>query len=159
MMDQERQDRYFMEETFPAALARLKATDVPAWGQMSPTQLVDHLRVSMVLSSRDEPRELIVPEEKLPALRHFLFSDKPMPRDAPKPRIFSAEENTDPSSLAEELARAEEARVALLALFDRKPHFSSIHPNFGRLDTKGWLRMHHKHFHHHLSQFGLLPAP
>ncbi|MDR9443178.1 MAG: hypothetical protein RI842_10710 [Schleiferiaceae bacterium] len=65
MMDQKRQDRYFVEEIFPAALAQLKATDVPAWGQMSPTQLVDHLRASMVLSSRDETRELIVPEEKL----------------------------------------------------------------------------------------------
>ena len=49
-MDQKRQDRHFIEETFPAALARLKATDFPAWGQMSPTQVVDHLRASMVLS-------------------------------------------------------------------------------------------------------------
>ncbi|MDR9441970.1 MAG: hypothetical protein RI842_04575, partial [Schleiferiaceae bacterium] len=49
MMDQAQQDRHFIEETFPAALARLKATHVPAWGQMSPTQVVDHLRVSVVL--------------------------------------------------------------------------------------------------------------
>lgn len=158
-MEQLEKDRHFIESEFPRALSRLKPTQQPAWGQMSPVQLLDHLRASMVLSTRDEPRELSVPESKLPAMRAFLFSDKPMPRAAPKPDIFSTEERPDATDFAATRQQVEDARQMMLAQFDEQPDFSSVHPNFGRLDVAGWLRMHHKHFYHHLQQYGLLPRP
>jgi|GEM_PF-254213 len=145
----------FFNSAVPDALRRLRPDATPRWGILSAPEMVDHLTRAIRLSLLDEPREIRVPEDMRERYWAFLRSDKPMARNLRSPQEFC--------DIPIQEVGFDEARIRLLRtlidmqlLFTKKPDFSSIHPDFGRLDVDLWTVLHMKHFRHHFEQFGLM---
>ncbi|MBI1316086.1 hypothetical protein GC167_04405 [bacterium] len=145
----------FFNSAVPDALRRLRPDATPRWGILSATDMVDHLTRAIRMSLIDEPREIRISEDKRERYWAFLRSDKPMARHLRSPQEFY--------DIAIQEVGFDEARIRLLRtlidmqlLYTKKPDFSSIHPDFGRLDVALWTALHMKHFRHHFEQFGLM---
>ena len=141
-------------ETFLGKLNNLSSDTSPAWGSMNAQQMIEHLSDSMDLSIGELKVELSIPEEKVAGAVTHLHSEKPFPKD------FKANYATENTSLRnEDLDEAIDELTMKWILFEEyfteNPNASNLHPVYGMLDEKGWLRMHSKHFTHHFLQFNL----
>ena len=141
-------------ETFLGKLNGLSAETSPSWGSMNSQQMVEHLSKSIDLSIGEFKVELMIPEEKVAGAVAYLHSDKPFPKEF---KANYAPEN--PELHNENLDDAiDELTMKWLAFedhFSDNPEATHLHPVYGMLDEKGWLRMHSKHFTHHFLQFNL----
>lgn len=145
---------FFKIET-PAYLHQLTEMHKPVWGSMNGRQMLEHLRKALVLSTLNVDVEVLAPEEKIPALQAWLKKDKPMMRFAPKPEALEQvpEVGGDLEKLKVELM---DSVHKTLQFYHDNPDYTSVHPNFGRLNVELYLHLHRKHFIHHFTQFGLI---
>jgi hypothetical protein len=141
-------------------LAGLPADRAPLWGMMTPQHMVEHLAFAVALSNGKVPMPLAIPEEKVERAQARLldpawrmpqgFKAAFMPTDALLPLAYGS------------LGEAAEALFGQIAdfhaHFDQNPDATPTHPYFGALDHAKWGLLHHKHFAHHLEQFGVIRA-
>jgi Protein of unknown function (DUF1569) len=147
------------DKTRIAALLRQIAPDaVPDWGLMTPQHMVEHLAFGVCMSNGKQPQPLMIPAEKVEKAQSRLFD--PLWR---MPSGFKAAFMPEDRPLPLEKTDYEAAIEALLIeiddfeqFFDKNPDTTPTHPYFGDLNRAGWLVLHHKHFSHHLRQFGLI---
>lgn len=135
-------------------LSRMHADAQPQWGRMNAQQMVEHLSLVMRISNGRMKVKQFSPPEKIGKLQAFLLSDQPLPREFKAPFI----EDLPPlknASIAEAVKELKE-EIELFEAHFGKEEITEIHPVFGELDHERWKRFHHKHFVHHLSQFGLI---
>ena len=124
----------------------------PRWGRMDCPLMLAHLSASVRMAlgelpvSGDAPRAL-----RLRPVRHAIIYWRwlPWPKGAPTaPELLTrratdcGEERADLKHLLERLAALEGAR--------EWPE----HPAFGRLNSRDWGALVHRHVDHHLRQFG-----
>ncbi len=148
-------NKEFVTSVVPARLQELKADTEPKWGRMTLEQMLDHLRIGVVLSIENTEDEITTPPERLPLYKDYLMSDKPFKEGLPKPEAYNR--------VAPRTGNIEELKVNLLNelkrmenFFNENPDHTAIHPNFGELNIEEWYQLHKKHFAHHFTQFGLL---
>tara|TARA_R110002096_G_scaffold226283_1_gene415605 strand:- start:322 stop:774 length:453 start_codon:yes stop_codon:yes gene_type:complete len=145
----------FFETVVPQKLGKLTADAKPIWGSMNVGQMVDHLRIGVVLSIENTDDIITTPEERLPAYKRFLMGDTPFTEGLPKPEAYNRVKAFEGSleemknSLLDELKR-------MKLFFEENPDHTAVHPNFGHLNPEEWYQLHRKHFTHHFTQFGLL---
>lgn len=149
----------FSLEEVPQYLESLTEESQPRWGRMNAQQMVEHLISTLRISNgKTDPAKVPVftPEDRLPAYREFLFSDKPFAENIPNP-VF---EKGIPPLRCADLATAKERLVQELqdffAFFAENTEKTAPHPFFGHLDFHGWEAFQRKHISHHFRQFGLI---
>ena len=146
----------FIEPTLPAFLEhfeQLNEASEAQWGEMSVQRMVEHLSDTLRLSCSDHNYKQIIPEEKVGKMQGFLNTEHPMPKN------FNVEfatpemslRNPDLKSAIEEF---KDAWNSFDGYFAAHPEATTLHPNFGRLAYPQWLKLHSKHFTHHMEQFG-----
>lgn len=141
-------------EKYIEQLRTLEPSAAPLWGSMNAQQMVEHLSIVTRVSNGKWKAKLLTPPEKLERFRTFLFSDQPMPQN------FKAPFLDDSTPLRN--SNINEAIIELEGeLKDFHKHFEEAgrvetHPIFGELNYENWIHFHHKHFSHHLKQFGLM---
>ena len=141
-------------EVFLGKLNHLSAETMPVWGAMNAQQMVEHLSNSLDLSTGVFEVQLSIPEENVARSVEYLYSDKPFPKgfkvdyapEAPPLR------NEDLDDAIDELTLK---WIAFVEYYMENPTAQHLHPVYGMLDEKGWLRVHAKHFTHHFLQFNL----
>jgi hydroxymethylglutaryl-CoA reductase len=116
--------------------------------------MIEHLSLIVRVSNGKMRVKQVTPPEKIERLQAFLRSDQPLPREFKAPFIQDLPPLAN-SSIAEAIKELQEE------IRHFEAHFGSdgvkeMHPVFGELDHESWIRFHHKHFTHHLSQFGLI---
>jgi hypothetical protein len=98
---------------------------------------------------------LEIPEDRIPRMKEFLLSDKPMAKNIEVPFAKKDEvlrnENLDLS--IDELA---ENWIEFEDYYSENEGNENLHPYYGMLNYEQWLRLHAKHFTHHFEQFDLL---
>lgn len=144
----------FLQNEVPEKLESLSANSKAQWGTMKAEEMLEHLRVALVLSVENVEDEIIVPNDKLEMYKRFLISDKPFGKDLPKPGSFDKIE-AQPGALNEKKEQLLAAVHSTILYFNQNPNHKAIHPSFGKLNVAEWLHLHRKHFTHHLTQFGL----
>lgn len=136
-------------------LQKLTLQSEAKFGILTPQHMVEHLILTVKLSSGRIPIPEIVPNEnQLAQKQALLFSDIPFPQGIKAPGL--------PDSLLElRLPDLETAKSALIAsweayhlAFKENPALLTPHPRFGLLNFEEWQRFHAKHLDHHLGQFG-----
>ncbi|MBX3102546.1 MAG: DUF1569 domain-containing protein [Bacteroidetes bacterium] len=132
------------------ALQALKANTVPAWGNLTPQLMTEHLSVTLKYSLKGA----VVPLR--PGARpETLETDEPIPRMVGKGRVFTP--------YYPDLTTAKITFEEALRRFWQNPDATGItystHPAFGQMDFARWDRFHRKHIWHHFVQFGLFTAP
>jgi hypothetical protein len=128
----------------------------PLWGKMTPQHMVEHLILAVQMSNGKLKLECFNPPEKIPALKRFLMSNRPMPKGFVNPVIGPDNLPLNYSSLDESKKKLEEEIEDYYRFFEENPDVRPVNVTFGELNKEEWDVFHKKHFTHHLSQFGLL---
>lgn len=134
----------------------LKADTKPQWGKMSAQHMAEHLSATLWISSGKVKVTCFTPENRLPAMRAFLESDKPMPRNFVSPAIGEDLTPLQFSSFNEAANDLKSAYQAFKLHFNEHPEAEVTNPAFGDLNFAQWQKFHTKHITHHFSQFGLI---
>lgn len=146
----------FLLADFPALLLTLPAEAKGNWGAMNGQQMVEHFTDAILVAAGKITVPLLTPENSLPKMREFLFSDAPFQENIKNPLMSeepAAFRQPDMSTAVSELKRALDAFVAA---FQEDSSKEIINPFFGPLDYNGQVQLLHKHALHHLKQFGLV---
>ena len=148
----------FLCHEVPALLARLAPDQAPAWGQMTPQHMTEHLAGALRLSMGrfDHPAPPAGPA--LDRMQAFLQADAPFRPGVRNPTMPATPGPLRLPSLAAAVAALLLELDEFFAHYARQPAATAVHPMFGTLDFEQWRVFHFKHFSHHLLQFGLLPA-
>jgi len=145
-----------MINKFIAKLNLLKSDQNPLWGKMSAQHMVEHLILAVKMGNGNLKLECINPPEKLPTLKKFLMSSRPMPKGFVNPIIGADNLLLNYSSLDEAKNKLEEEIEDYYRFFEENPDAKTMNVTFGKLNKTEWDHFHKKHFTHHLEQFGLL---
>ncbi len=145
-----------LSHVLPETLAALGEEAQPAWGKMTPQQMVEHLEWAFAASTGRAAAECCTPETEHERMRRFLYSNRPTPQEfmnplltAGLPPLRHASLDHARTALAGEVAR-------FIAQSTATPGALRTHPVFGPLPLEEWARSHYKHIYHHLLQFGLI---
>lgn len=143
-------------ETLQQKLALLTPDAAARFGILTPQHMLEHLILTLKLSSGRIPMTDFMPNEKQLAQKQaLLFTDIPFPQGIKAPGI--------PDTLMElRFPELESAKAALLSSWDayqeaflQEPTKTTIHPRFGPLNHVEWEKFHAKHMNHHFGQFGV----
>ena len=141
---------------FLTKINNLKPETKPQWGKMTAQHMVEHLITAVQMSNGKVHFNCFNPPEKLPTLRRFLMSDRPLPRNFVNPVI-------GPDNLPLRYPDFEETKKILESeinyyhkFFESNPGAKPTNVTFGELNKAEWDQFHKKHFTHHLTQFNLL---
>ncbi|MDQ2771789.1 MAG: DUF1569 domain-containing protein [Bacteroidota bacterium] len=148
----------FLRVEVPALLARLDPGQMPAWGQLTPQHMVEHLTGAVRLSMGRYGLPAPPASPALDQMQAHLLADAPFPPGVRNPLMAVT---PGPLRLPSLMAAATELLVTLDEFFDhyaRQPTATAVHPMFGTLGQWQWQVFHFKHFCHHFFQFELLPA-
>lgn len=137
-------------------LNKLDPQQKPLWGKMTPQHMVEHLILAVQMSNGKLKLECINPPEKIPTLKRFLMSSRPMPKLFVNPVIGADLRPLECSSLEEAMGKLNNEIDDYALFFENNPDANPINVTFGELNEEEWDVFHKKHFTHHLSQFGLL---
>ena len=147
----------FFENQLDGLLKKLTPDMQPLWGSMTPQHMVEHLTWAIEGAMECWEANIITPEEKIPRVRSFLFTNyaiqphfkhpnMPLDGELPALRLPSLE-----GAIAEFWQRWEE-----YGQYSKdNAEFVTDHVVFGPLNDTEWRLMHFKHVVHHLTQFGL----
>jgi len=143
------------KETLLQRLDHLNLQSKAKFGIFTPQHMVEHLILTLKLSSGRIPIPEIVPNEnQLAQKQALLFTDIPFPQGIKIPGL--------PDALPElRFPDLETAKITLISswdayhlVFQENPMNLTPHPRFGPLNYDEWERFHAKHIDHHLGQFG-----
>ena len=135
-------------------LRRLQPDSVRQWGRMSAHQMVCHLNDSLLLATgqRAVSHAITLPSRTIIKWIALYLPLHWPPGILTRPEIDQETGGTRPVDFAADVAR----QVALIEDVARQPQKlrGSVHPIFGRLSVRTWLRWAYLHTDHHLRQFG-----
>lgn len=137
-------------------LKRLLDETPAQFGIMTPQHMVEHLTITMKLSSgRIKLPEFEPNEKQLMQKQALIYSDIEFPKGVRAPNsngelmeLRFPDLDTAKEKLVQSIQEYKE-------VFEKNPDFKSIHPRFGFLTHEEWEKFHQKHFRHHFGQFGI----
>lgn len=137
-------------------LDKLGEEQKPEFGKMTPQHMVEHLTLTVKISSGRIKIPFFEPSKKQVEMkRQLLETDMDFPKSIKFPN--------DPGRLLDlRFPDLESAKIKLLqsleefeTYFRENPDTKTVHPVLGELGKEEWDRFHQKHFKHHFSQFGI----
>jgi len=123
---------------------------------MSAQHMVEHLILTVRTSNGKLNLGCFNPLEKIPALKRFLLSSRPLPKDFINPIVGEGLRPLEYTSLDEAKKILAQEVDDYYQFFDKSPEAILVNPTFGELNKDEWEVFHEKHFTHHFEQFGLL---
>lgn len=141
---------------FLSVIQNLAEDTKPLWGKMTPQHMIEHLILSVKMGSGKIKVECFNPPEKIPTLKRFLQSSRPLPQNFINPIIGDKLLPLEYSSLDEAVTVLKNEIHDYEKSFAENPTAILTNATFGDLNKEEWDIFHDKHFTHHLKQFGLL---
>ena len=124
------------------------------WGRMSAHQMVCHLSDSfLVVTGRKDVSPSTTLLQRTVVKWIALYLPLRWPAGIPtRPEIDQELGGTKPLDFARDVAQLEALLDDITA--QTSPFGSELHPIFGRMSERAWLRWSYLHMDHHLRQFG-----
>jgi hypothetical protein len=139
------------------SLHTLTETSVASFGKMSAKHMIEHLILTVKISSNKLPHPCSFREEKANAFKQALiYSPAEMPQGFRSPLLTDGLPpliHTDIQSALTELAQE---LNYFDAFFKTNPNIKTTNPSLGDLSHDEWVVFHNKHFTHHFKQFNLV---
>ena len=142
---------YFIDK-----LDLLKPETPALWGKMTAQHMVEHLISAVQMGNGKLSVDCFNSLEKLPALKRFLMSERPLPKLFINPLIGPDLVQLKFSNLDEAKENLKKEIDDYYKCFENNPGIKFMHATFGELNKEEWDKFNQKHFTHHLSQFGLI---
>ena len=137
-------------------LKKLNIETKPLWGKMSAQHMVEHLILAAKMSNGKLKYECFNPPEKLPVLKDFLTSSRPLPRNFVNPAIGEDLIPLEYESLEMAKKVLNQEMANHFDYFNKYPDAVLTNVTFGDLNKSEWEIFHLKHITHHFNQFGLI---
>jgi len=134
----------------------LEESTAPIWGKMSSRHMVEHLILAVKMSNGKLNLTCSNPPEKIPLLKRFLLSERPLPKGFVNPAIGDKLLPLQYNTLLEAVEILKEEMKDYFEFFNCNPTAKLINVTFGDLNKDEWEIFHVKHLTHHLEQFGLI---
>lgn len=146
------------DEKIAECLSKLSEDSKPAWGDLTPQRMIEHLEYTYRIASGEiQDFEIATPEKILEKVHSTLYNYEKMPQGYDFPlREKSEMAKLKHEDLATAKARLLEARQDYLDFFKENPDAKLKNVVFGELDRFEWYLMERKHLNHHFEQFGLI---
>ena len=144
-----------MFDQYLKRLKLLQPDQKPLWGKMTPQHMVEHLILSVQMSNGRLNLKCNTHPDRLPSLKRFLLSERPLPKGFINPYIG---QNLLPLKYLrmEDAVKDLETEIHNYINFFKLNHDAkTVHATFGDLNNQEWDLFHSKHFTHHLAQFNL----
>jgi len=141
----------FLEEA-----EKLSPETKPLWGIMTPQHMVEHLLLTVKVSNNKIKVECFNPPEKIPTLKKFLLSERPLPKNFINPIIGEGLLPIQFNNYEDAITGLKIEIEDFYKFFENNPEAVITNPTFGELNRTEWEIFHKKHFTHHLSQFGIV---
>lgn len=142
-------------EVYLEKLNQLRADQKPLWGKMTPQHMLEHLYKTVQSSINEISLNVYTEERKIPLLKRLFLGDRALPTEFMNPAIGPNLLQLEFENLGSAIKELENVLARYDKFFADNPSSKTIHPIFGYLTKEEWDVFHHKHFKHHLSQFGL----
>ena len=136
-------------------ITQLNADTSPKWGKMSAQHMVEHLILAVQNGNGKLKLECFNPPEKLPVLKRYLLSSRPLPQGFVNPYIGDDLKPLKFTNLEESINELKNEVEDYYSFFESDPDATITNITFGPLNKSEWEVFHDKHFTHHLTQFGL----
>jgi hypothetical protein len=146
----------FLKTELPRLLSQLKADAKGEWGVLNGQQMVEHLTEAICLASGEVRIAQVTPEERLPAFRDFLFSEKEFKPNTKTPLMPEQPVPARHSDMAAAIQELNEAVAYFFAHYKAHPEAIYLNPIFGKLTFEQQLVLLSKHARHHCRQFKLI---
>ncbi len=145
-------------EKIKESLAKLTPDATPAWGDLTPQQMVEHLEYTYRIASGEiQDFEIATPEKILEKVHSTLYNYQKMPRGYDFPlRERAKMEKLKHPDLETAKAKMLEARETYIQYFEENPEARTKNVVFGPLNRFEWYLLERKHLNHHFEQFGLI---
>ncbi len=134
---------------------KLSPETKPLWGIMTPQHMVEHLLLTVKVSNNKIKVECLNPHEKIPTLKRFLLSERPLPKYFINPIIGEGLLPLQFNNYKDAIDSLKIEIEDFYKFFENNPDVLITNPTFGELNKTEWEIFHKKHFTHHLSQFGV----
>ena len=126
------------------------------WGKMSAQHMIEHLILAVKMSNGKLIVGCFNPPEKNPALKRFLLSGRPLPKEFINPLVGEGLVPLEFENLNEAKLILRKEVEDYYKYFEEHPDASLVNATFGELNKNEWDVFHEKHFTHHLGQFGII---
>ncbi|MEN2284300.1 hypothetical protein AAGF08_19305 [Algoriphagus sp. SE2] len=137
-------------------LKRLNEETQAKFGIMSPQHMVEHLTITVKLSSGRISYPPFSPNEKQLAQKETLiYTEIEFPKGIKAPGLGDNLMPLKNKTLDQAKEQLINSLNAYEEYFKENPDARTIHPRFGLLTFKEWELFHPKHFKHHFSQFNI----
>jgi hypothetical protein len=148
----------YFEITMPQLIESLTYDQLPEWGTMNATQMLDHLNDAFKLSMGHFPVTEEMLNEKWQKYKNIgLDSERPIAKNFTNP-IFNLLNKTDAVTHDQAKHNLNAGFKQFKETFAAKgSDFKTIHNLFGYLNYHEWLWFHYKHHSHHYAQFAIIP--
>ena len=135
-------------------LRRLRADRTRRWGRMSAHQMVCHLNDSLLLATgqRAVSHAITMPSRTIIKWIALYLPLRWPPGILTRPEVDQEAGGTRPGDFRADVARQEALLEEVIA--QRGKLRGSVHPIFGGMSERAWLRWVYLHTDHHLRQFG-----
>lgn len=140
---------------FLEKVGELSSESKPQWGIMSSQHMVEHLLLTVKVSNSKIKVECFNPPEKIPTLKRFLLSERPLPKNFINPLIGEGLLPLQFNNFEDAVAGLKIEIEDFYKFFEDNPEAIITNPTFGELNRTEWEIFHKKHFIHHLAQFGI----
>lgn len=142
------------KELIISKLDNLKELTTPVFGIMSPQHMVEHITLTLKLSSgRIKILEFEPSEKQLTQKNILLNTAIEFPRGINAPGLEGTLLALKNDSLVASVDQLIESLEYYNDYFSKNPDSKTMHPRFGKLNHEEWEKFHSKHFKHHFSQF------
>lgn len=147
----------FLKNTVPQAVKKLQPYSKGLWGKMQPQDMIEHLEVSVTLTTilKTPPAQAPTPFQKK-FRDSLIYGEGEMPRNVQNPTFkygLPPHKHPDLETACQKLI---EKVDMFFSIYQGKPNHHSWTMFAGDLNYAENLAFHYKHFKHHLSQFDLL---
>jgi hypothetical protein len=129
----------------------------PIFGLMSPQHILEHLILSLHLSTGKRKIEFKGNDEMATSVKATLiYSDAEIPMGVKNPLLKDVPEDLAFATINEAKQALKNELTHFYAYKSNHPDASSIHPRMNVLTIDEWAKLHSKHFSHHFKQVSLI---
>lgn len=129
----------------------------PIFGQMSPQHILEHLVLSLHLSTGKRKIEFKGDDEVAEKIKaSLIYSDAEMPIGIKNPLLKGVLEDLVYNTIDEAKQALKNELVYFYNYKSDHPDAASIHPRMNVLTIDEWAKLHSKHFSHHFKQINLI---
>jgi hypothetical protein len=147
---------FFIQHSFITILRNADPSTGQKWGKMSFQHMVEHLVLAVKnANGKIKTEKVFTPEEKLPAFRQFLMSDKEFRENTKSPSFPEEPLPLHFKTVKEGIDKLEKEINDFFTVYENNPGLTIQNPVFGDMDYELAVHLLYKHFHHHAKQFGL----